>query len=104
MEEYIELLQKVGLTTFVVYYNVYKTHYNQRSNLEILAAFQENEELFNQDSAATKASKGKKIFRINKNIDALYYIANEAQQISFDVKHRAGRILEAENTNQIVED
>jgi hypothetical protein len=98
METYKDLLQSVGIETFVKYYEVFKAHRFERSNVEIMEFFYENGETWNKDSANTKASKGKKIFKNGQEKEALSHIINEASKIDDKIKEQAKKLFSEKHT------
>jgi uncharacterized protein YicC (UPF0701 family) len=92
-QQYRELLESVGVETFVKYYNVFKANRDERSNEFIKEAFKKGQEKWIKNAINTKASCGKKIFRISKESDALAYIVNEAK-VSHFIKEEALKLLQ----------
>lgn len=95
-QDYIKLLKKVGVETFVRYYYDLKNNKNERRNNNIYSAFSKNKEKWSIGSTRTKASKGKKIFLIQKEKEALEYIINESTKLSYDVIQKAKEIYRKE--------
>jgi hypothetical protein len=89
--EYKDLLQSVGIETFVFYYDVFKANKYEHLNEQIKEAFKH--ENWTENSANTKASCGKKIFEIDKEADVLLYIIKESTRIDKSVKKQAIKLL-----------
>lgn len=64
----LELLQKVGMETFVKYFDYYK---QAPENQDLIKVFRMNGETWKESSAGTKAFKGKKIFELGEEVEAL---------------------------------
>ncbi len=98
-ELYRSLLQSVGIETFVEYYNVFKANKKSRSNESIKEAFKKDKKEWKENaindkaSCGTKASKGKKIFQLGEEKEALLYIINEARKIDDSTRKTAKKIL-----------
>jgi hypothetical protein len=90
---YKELLKSIGIGTFVKYYDDFKTNKDESSNELIYNAFNKNKEQWTKGSCNTKASKGKKIFQIEKEENALLYIINESSRVPKSIKELAKKIL-----------
>jgi hypothetical protein len=92
-ENYKDLLQSVGIETFVEYYDVFKAHCFEQSNVQVVESFSENKETWNKDLADIKANKGKKIFSKGREIYALLYIIHEASEVDDKIKEKAEKLL-----------
>ncbi|MDH8701254.1 hypothetical protein M2138_000593 [Dysgonomonadaceae bacterium PH5-43] len=77
-EDFRNLLQSVGVNTFIKYFDIFKANSQERSNIAIKDAFAKGGENWTPNSMNTKASIGKKIFLLEKEEDALNYIINGA--------------------------
>lgn len=94
-EDFRKLLQSVGIETFVEYFDVFKANSNERNNNAIKEAFAKGGKKWTPGSINTKASKGKKIFQLEKEEDALNYIINEASNaINAKTREEAKRLTE----------
>ncbi|MDR1896989.1 MAG: hypothetical protein LBR10_09400 [Prevotellaceae bacterium] len=96
MEDFKRILQSVGIETFVKYFNVFKENQNESSNELIYEAFKANNEKWTQKVYCSKASKGKRIFRLELEIDALDYIVNQATHVDDHTRKRAAELLKEE--------
>ena len=85
------LFEHLSIEAFVKYYKIFQKYSNSRSNKEIYIEFDSNCENWTKKSYTSRASKGKKIFRLNLEIDALLYIINESNEkkISKTIKDEA---------------
>jgi hypothetical protein len=97
MDNFRRKLQSVGIETFIKYFNVFKENKNEISNELIYEAFNANSEEWAKSSYCSKASGGKKMFRLEMEIEALVYIANQATHVvDSHTKKRAAELLKEE--------
>ena len=73
-------LRRLGITSFIRYYEVFEEHHNESDNTAIFEAFDKYKEQWNSNSYNTKASTGKRIFRNNLESIALEYVAKSANK------------------------
>jgi hypothetical protein len=92
METFRKLLLSVGVKTFVEYYNVFEANKSGDSCEEIKESLRKKG-VWKESSIATKASCGKRIFEMEKEIDALEYIVFTAKRVNDNVKEKATEIL-----------
>ena len=83
------LLTSVGKETFVKYYEVFRANMDIHSNAEIIEAFKE--EKWNKNSINSKATAGKKIFRLGLDKEALDMVIN-GSRVSDEVIEQAKKI------------
>lgn len=90
-------LDTVGIETFINYFEYFQ---KETENPKLFEIFELNEESWNKNAFAIKASSGKRLFRLGLEVDALKYIANEAnpKRIGFDIQEKA-RLFLKEFTN-----
>jgi hypothetical protein len=100
METFKRLLLSVGATTFVDYYEVFEANRFSASCEEIKEALRAKGS-WTEGSVSTKASYGKRIFRMNMETDALKYIVCGAARVDGRVKEKAGGILRAKGIDAI---
>ncbi|MBS4062624.1 MAG: HNH endonuclease [Bacteroidetes bacterium] len=86
-----EIFQSISIRNFVEYYEIFEKHKESSSNKEIIDAFKQNNEDWSDKACATRASKGKLIFKENLELDALRYVINSANvnKISKEVVEKA---------------
>ncbi|MDR1895543.1 MAG: hypothetical protein LBR10_01980 [Prevotellaceae bacterium] len=96
MEDFKRKLQSVGIETFVKYFNVFKENQNESSNEPIFEEFNAKNEEWAKSSYCSKASGGKKIFRLKMEIETLDYIANHATHVDGHTKKLAAELLKEE--------
>jgi len=91
-QSYKRYLDTVGIDTFIKYFEYFKL---DTENPKLFEIFEQNNEDWNKNAYAVKASSGKRIFRLGIEVEALKYIANDANpnKIGFEVKKQALRIL-----------
>jgi 5-methylcytosine-specific restriction endonuclease McrA len=97
-KSYRELLQSVGIETFVKYYDVFKANRHKRSNEAIKDAFRKGKEKWGDNSFNIKATCGKKIFELGQEINALFYVVDA--RISDKFKEEAENYLQQELAQQ----
>jgi hypothetical protein len=100
METFKRLLLSVGATTFVEYYEVFEANHFGSSCEEIKEALRAKG-IWAESSVSTKASCGKRIFKMNMETDALKYIVCEAARVDGRVKEKASGILRAKGIDAI---
>ena len=98
-EKLIKQLRRVGVTTFIKYYDVFKQNRDSDTNEDIFAAFDAEKEKWNTNSYKTKASVGKIIFRDNQHIEVLQYIIENVKRIDQTTLEEAKRIYNTETLN-----
>lgn len=80
LEETKIQLRRLGITSFIRYYEVFEEYHNESDNTAIFEAFDKYKEPWNTNSYNTKASTGKRIFRNNLESVALEYVAKSANK------------------------
>ena len=90
MNTEIEQIKKIfghySINVFVKYYETFQKYCDLRSNEEIYAEFDKNNEDWTEKSKIGRASKGKTIFRKGLEIPALIYITNQANENKLDIE------------------
>lgn len=94
----LKQLRRVGVTTFIKYYDVFKQNKDSDTNDDIFAAFDAEKEKWNTNSYKTKASVGKTIFRNNQHIEVLQHIIENVKKIDPATLDEAKRIYQRENS------
>lgn len=94
-----EIFKHVSIENFITYFEVFKENMNIYSNKEILAAFENNSESWTKSASATRASKGKAIFKNHLEIEALEYIIYEAnsKKLTKGIKRKAEKLYKKYN-------
>jgi hypothetical protein len=100
MEKFKRLLLSVGAKTFVTYYDVFEANKSSDSREEIEDALRK-QGIWKERSVSTKARSGKRIFEMNKETDALEYIACEAKRVDDKVKGKAKEILKSKGIGEL---
>ena len=98
-KSYKRYLDTVGIDTFIKYFEYFK---HDTENQKMFEIFEHNNESWNKNAYSVKSSSGKRIFRLGIEVEALKYIANDANpnKIGIEVKEQAVRILnDIENLN-----
>jgi hypothetical protein len=96
------LLLSVGITTFVEYYEVFEANRSGDSCEEIKKALRAKG-IWKEGSIATKASCGKRIFKMNMETDAIEYIVCEAaNRVEKSVLKKACRIFLADEEIDLI--
>lgn len=98
-------LDTVGIETFINYFEYFQ---QETDNPILFEIFELNKENWNRIAYATKAYSGKRLFRLGLEVDALKYIANEANpnRIGVEIQDKARMFLrkfENANTKQEIE-
>lgn len=86
IKEIKAIFEHVSIDTFVKYFYVFRKHNSERSNNSIYIEFKNNKEAWSPSSTATRASKGKSIFRKSLDIPALIYITEYANSNKVSVE------------------
>lgn len=86
MENMKEFFRHYNSEVFIKYFTVFRDNRDVRSNKEIYMAFKED---WSKNSCLNRASKGKKIFKLGQEVEALDYIIYESKRVSDSVKEQA---------------
>lgn len=94
IEETKTQLRRLGISSFIKYYEVFEKYHNESDNSDIFEAFDKSKEPWNANSYNTKASTGKRIFRNKLESIALEYIANSSSsRLSRETIEKANNLL-----------
>lgn len=88
-------LRRIGITSFIRYYEVFEEYHIESDNTAIFEAFNKYKEPWNTNSYNTKASTGKRIFRNNLESVALEYVVKSANtnRLSREIIEKANYLM-----------
>ena len=94
MEKIKDIFKHLSIRNFIEYYDVFERYKDSYSNEKIIEAFRLKPESWTEKACSSRASKGKDIFKLNMELEALRYVMNSAnsKKISIDIKEKAYQI------------
>src|SRR5574344_163988 len=94
MSKIKERFKHLSIRNFIEYYDVFEKHKDSSSNQEIIEAFRLKPERWTEKACASRASKGKSIFKSDIDLEALRYVISSAKsnRISIEIKEKAFQI------------
>lgn len=98
MDRIKKIFQSISIENFVNYYDTFKKFKDSKSNHEIIDEFKRSGEEWTDKSCASRAQKGKKIFKEDLQLDALRYIINSANKVSEEIRLKAQEIYASNQT------
>jgi len=94
MDNIKDKFKHLSIRNFIDYYDVFEKYKDSNSNEKIIEAFRLKPESWTKKACSSRASKGKAIFKLNIELEALRYVINIANsnKISIDIKEKAYQI------------
>jgi len=94
-EKVKRLLLTVGIKTFIKYFYDFWDSSIDKDKVDLIELFKNNNEKWNYNASHSKANNGKRIFKLEFELDALHYIIYQANvnKIGAETKAAAIKIL-----------